>query len=549
MIAIRLDKVSFTYVSVPIFENLSWEIHDNRIAGLVGPNGSGKSSLLKVIHGDLSPETGYIQRQSGLTIGYLSQEPQLNLGNTVWQEVSGAHREMIQVEQELIRLERSLEDPKIYNHPKKLAASLDQQANLLERYIELGGPGFEGHLKSILYQLGFQDPDFSLPINFLSGGQKKLVGLAKLLVVKPKLLLLDEPDNHLDLIGKDLLIAFIRNYPGAVVIVSHDRYLLDLVADEIVDLEGGHLTVYPGNYSEFAFEKRYRLLRQQQVFQAQQKEIHRLEQSAKRLLTWGHLYDNNKFIRRGQNILKRIERIDKVEQPVLERRQMGLALTGWRGSQKVLEIANLDKIFPATSNGETILFLDVESTIWRGERVGLVGPNGSGKSILFKMILGEEKPSAGSIELGPSVTVGYYAQEHETLDPDMTLIDTIRRAAPLSESDAIAMLGKFLFTYQQALGTVANLSGGERSRLQMALLMLSGANFLLLDEPTNNLDIPSAEVLEDALETFDGTLLVISHDRYFLDRVVQNILSIEDARLKEYQGNFSAYQEQVHKAI
>lgn len=543
MIAIRLDKISLTYVSAPIFEGLSWEIHDDRITGLVGPNGSGKSSLLKLIHGDLIQEDGFIQRQSGLTIGYLPQEPQLQVGNTVWQEVSKAHRALFQIEHDLAELENLLATPKIFNHPEKLAAALDRQAALLERHIELGGPGFDGQLRSILNQLGFQEEDFSMPTEFLSGGQKKLVGLAKLLIVKPKLLLLDEPDNHLDLVGKDYLISFIRNFPGGVVIVSHDRYLLDLLADEIVDLEDGRLTVYPGNYSEYAFEKRLRLLRQQQIFQAQQKEINRLEQSAQRLLTWGHLYDNNKFIRRGQNILKRIERIDKIDRPVLERRQMGLELTGWRGSNKVLEIARLDKVFPSGEDGDHILFLEADTTIWHGERVGLVGPNGSGKSFLFKMILGQEKPTAGSIELGPSISVGYYAQQHETLDPRKTLIDTIRWAAPLSESEAVATLGKFLFTYQQACGLVSNLSGGERSRLQMALLMLSGANFLLLDEPTNNLDIPSAEVLEEALEVFDGTLLVISHDRYFLDRVTQKTIAIETATLKAYPGNYSAYRE------
>jgi ATP-binding cassette subfamily F protein 3 len=410
----------------------------------------------------------------------------------------------------------------------------------------LGGPAYEGRVRSQLKALGFSDADLSLPVDVLSGGQKKLLGLAKLLVLKPDVLLLDEPDNHLDLAGKSFLERTIGQYEGAVIIVSHDRYLLDLVVDEIAELEDGRLTLFPGDYSEYAFEKQMRLLRQQQMFQAQQKEITRLEQSAKRLLTWGHVYDNNKFIRRGQNILKRLERMDKIDKPMLDRRRMDLTLSGWRGSNKVLEIIDLDKHFPAGSDtvdgDENVVLAGLDLLIWRGERVGLVGPNGSGKSVLFRLILGEEAPSGGEIRIGPSSEIGYYAQEHETLDYERTLIETVRYAARFSESNAVSFLGKFLFNYEQARAPVSDLSGGERSRLQMALLMLTNANFLLLDEPTNNLDIQSAEVLEDALAEFDGTILVISHDRYFLDRVVDRIVEIEDGALVEYSGNYSDFQ-------
>jgi ATP-binding cassette subfamily F protein 3 len=495
--------------------------------------------------------------QTNLTIGYLRQEPDLDPANTIWLEVTSDHKELIRVETELIHIEDQIADPIVYNDPKKLARTIDKQARLLVEYTELNGPGFDGHVRSILRQLGFLSTDFHLHVESLSGGQKKLVGLAKLLILKPDLLLLDEPDNHLDLSGKDFLANFIRSYQGGVVIVSHDRYMLDLSVDEIVDLEDGVITVYPGNYSEYVFEKQTRLLRQQQRFQAQQKELNRLEQSAKRLLTWGHVHDNEKFIKRGRNILKRIERMEKIDRPVLERKQMGLELSGWRGSNKVLEITGLEKVFeiPVNPNNDqttfedesTILFDGVECIIWRGENVGLVGPNGSGKSLLFRMILGYEAPTKGNIVLGPSVKVGYYAQEHQTLDYKLTLIDTVRRAAPLSESNAVAFLGRFLFSYEQARGVVSSLSGGERSRLQMALLMLSGANFLLLDEPTNNLDIPSAEALEDALSEFEGAIFVISHDRYFLDRVVGKILEIDENRLNEFTGNYSEYQEKKLK--
>jgi ATP-binding cassette subfamily F protein 3 len=483
-----------------------------------------------------------------LTIGYLSQEPEFNPRNTVWDEVFLANQKLIDIETSLNRIEDQLADPEVYGNEKKLGQILEQQAQLLEKFTAVGGPGYDGHVRSVLLSLGFEESHFALSVDVISGGQKKLLGLAKLLILQPKMLLLDEPDNHLDLDGKDFLANFIRNYPGAVVIVSHDRYLLDLVVDEIVELENGKLEVYPGNYSEYAFEKQTRLVRQQQLYQAQQKEITRLEQSAKRLLTWGKMHDNEKFIKRGKNILKRLDRMDKLDQPVLERKKMGLELSGWRGSNKVLEINSLEKIFlDDIGEGETIIFADISSTIWRGMRVGLVGPNGAGKSLLFRIILKEEAPSTGSVNLGPSVKIGYYAQEHETLDYGRSLIETIRYAKPMTEPQAVALLGKFLFNYEQAQGPISNLSGGERSRLQMALLMLSGANFLLLDEPTNNLDIPSAEVLEDALADFEGTVFVISHDRYFLDRVTDHIFELESGDLREFIGDYSDYQEQKGK--
>lgn len=542
MIAIHLDRVSVRYITESIFENLSWDIHDDRCVGLVGPNGCGKSTLLKLIAEELKSDTGFVVRKKGLTIGYLRQEPILTPGYTVLQETLSASTELAEIEIELARAEEKLTDPAVYGNDRKLQRTLERQAALLEAFDKLGGPGYEGRVRAILRSLGFSDVDFDLPLDALSGGQKKLVGLAKLLVVQPDLLLLDEPDNHLDLAGKRFLEEFIRSYKGGVVIVSHDRYLLDVVADEIVELEDGQLTRYRGNYSEFAFEKQQNLLRQQQNYQIQQKEISRLEQAANRLLTWGRGHDNEKLIKRGKAILKRVEKIDRLDKPIMERKKMGLELKGWRGSNKVLEISDLDKVFPASDSGDNIVLAGLNLLVWHGERVGLVGPNGAGKSVLFRLILGKDTPTSGQIKIGPSVIVGYYAQQHETLDYDRTLIDTIRRTGEMNESTAVSILGRFMFNYQQARGPVANLSGGERSRLQMALLMLSGANFLLLDEPTNNLDIPSAEVLEDALVDFEGTVLVISHDRYFLDRVVQRIVELDDGSLAEFLGNYSDYQ-------
>jgi ATP-binding cassette subfamily F protein 3 len=545
MIAVNLNHVSLTFLIEPLFTELSWEIHDNRCVGLIGPNGAGKSSLLKLLIGEISSDSGTVVRRKGLSIGYLHQEPRLNPGNTVLQEALSASSELINVEIELTQIENHLTDPKVYGDETALSRTLEKQSRLLEEYTRLGGASYQNRVRSTLISLGFNHSDLDLSVTVLSGGQKKLVGLAKLLITTPDLLLLDEPDNHLDLDGKKFLERTIRDYKGGVIIVSHDRYLLDLVVDEIVELEDGRLTRYPGNYSEYAYDKQLRLLRQEQLFKAQQKEINRLELAAKRLLTWGQVYDNEKFIRRGQNILKRLDKIERIDQPILERKRMGMELAGWRGSNKVLEIIELDKVFPPDedSSEDKIMFAGLDLLIWRGERVGLVGPNGAGKSLLFRIILGQETTTGGDIVIGPSIETGYYAQEHETLDYERTLIDTVRYATACSESDAVAILGRYLFTYDQASEPVASLSGGERSRLQMLLLTLSGPNFLLLDEPTNNLDIPSAEVLENVLDDFEGTLLIISHDRYFLDRVVTRILELQDGTLIEYMGNYNDYEE------
>lgn len=544
MIAIQFDQIGFSYLDESLFRNFSWEIHDDRCAGLIGQNGSGKSTLFKLASGLLTPDEGFIQVQRGLTIGYLPQEPIFQNGQTVLDAVRSASSELTEVEKGLARIEAQLETPDVYSNEKLLNRFLAEQEKLLVRFGQLGGANFEGRVLSTLRSLGFGDEHFELKVDQISGGQKKLVGLARLAVTQPGLLLLDEPDNHLDMDGKSYLEQFIRNYNGGVVIISHDRFLLDLVVDEIAELEDGRIKIFSGNYSEYVFEKQAALLRQQQLFQAQQKEIVRLEQSAKRLLTWGRVYDNEKFIRRGKNILKRLDRIDKIEQPVLDRKKINLKLSGWVGSNKVLEIAEVKKSFPAPgydNQNEIEILKNVDFTIHRGERVGLVGSNGSGKSLLFRMILQQDFPNHGEINIGPSVRTGYYAQEHETLDFNVSVIETVQKAGEMGEKAAMGFLTRFLFNYQQAQAKVKTLSGGERSRLQLALLMLANANFLLLDEPTNHLDIQSAEVLENALQDFEGTVLVISHDRYFLDQIVNRVLEIKDGKVFSHPGTYSDY--------
>jgi len=414
------------------------------------------------------------------------------------------------------------------------------------------------------------ESDFEKPIGALSGGQKKLIGLARLMLRRPSVLLLDEPDNHLDMPGKAYLEKLIIDYPGTVVIISHDRYILDAVATHISEIEDGKITTFSGNYTEYIIDKEERLARQEELYQIQKREIGRLEMALKRYKLWTEF--NDKFASRMHAMEARIERIEKIDRPILERRKMDLTLNGWRGSNQVLEMEGVSKSFlspPASSTlpgsdtpsapqptvaplslrglrsakkqNERIILNNINFLIRHGERVGLIGANGAGKSVLLRLILGREQPTHGEIKIGPSVKVGYYAQEHETLDFNQTLIDAVRLAGNMSESNAVSLLIRYLFTYQQATQRIGSLSGGERSRLQLALLVLSGANFLLLDEPTNNLDIPSAEVLENALNDFNGTVVVISHDRYFLDRTVSRIFALENATITEYIGGYSDY--------
>jgi ATP-binding cassette subfamily F protein 3 len=380
----------------------------------------------------------------------------------------------------------------------------------------------------------------------LSGGQAKLVGLARLVVWEPDVLLLDEPDNHLDLAGKERVEQLVRGYPGTVIMVSHDRYLLDQIVDRIAELDRGQIAIWLGTYSTYAVNKQLALLRQEQLFRAQQKRIAQIEAAIARFELWASIVVDERHARQARARHKMLERMERIENPV-EGRRMRLDLGGWRGSNKVLEIQGLEKSFPDPETGAARAVLSrLDLLIWHGQRVGLVGPNGAGKSVLFRCILGAagingERPDSGIIKLGPSLRIGYYAQQHETLRPERTLVQEIRDTRPMYESDACAFLGHFLFDYEACQKTVGQLSGGERSRLQMAKLMLSDTNFLLLDEPTNNLDIPSAEVLEGALEEYNGTVLVISHDRYFLDRIVDRVVGLERGGLVEVEGGYSDY--------
>jgi ATP-binding cassette, subfamily F, member 3 len=530
----RLEKATQYFGGQTVFSEVSCEIHHDSRIGLIGPNGSGKSTLLRMLAGLGEPSTGRVFVARGIRVGYLHQEVRFDLQRTVLEEARDASPALAALEEELERLSDRMGDAAVYNDPRKLTAVTEQYERRMTVFEEKGGLSFENRVRATLRGLGFAETDLHLPLKALSGGQKKMVGLAKLLIEQPELLLLDEPDNHLDVAGKQFLENWIVGYPGAVIIVSHDRYLLDIVAEDILELSSGRLTLYSGNYSEYAFEKQQKLQTQERQYQIQQHEIRRMEFAIRRLIGWDG-GQNEKLVRRGRSMQKRLDKIERVDKPTSAQKTIGLTFSpAQRGSQRSLAVEGLKKSF-----GNRTVLCGASFTVWNGQRVGLIGPNGSGKTVLMRCILGEETLDGGQIVKGPSNTFGYYAQEHQTLDLDSTLTEMLTSETFLGNRALYGLLGRFLFSADDAAKHIRDLSGGEKARVQMARLMLGGANFLLLDEPTNHLDIASAEALESALESFEGTLLAISHDRYFLDNIATQILELEDGHITVHEGNYT----------
>lgn len=538
---INIDRITVNHAGREIFKDLSWTIGDRDRIGFVGPNGAGKSSLLKVIAGAYQPDAGAVSTMRGISIGYLAQDVTLTPGRTLLDEAMTLPPRLAQAEAELTRLEKLLTDPAVYGDTGRLERVLAQQEKALARFEQLGGLSHAAKVKDRLARLGFIPADYGLPTDTLSGGQKKLAILARLSVETPNVLLLDEPDNHLDLSAKRYLEAFIRDYPGAVIIVSHDRYLLDEVVTIIAELESGTLTLYPGNYTAYAEERQLRRLRQQQMYIAQQKRINQIEAFIHEAEIKAKADLSERWARQARSRRKMLDRMEErgeVIERVTERRSMGLELNGWRGSTKAVELTNV-----AMGFDDDLLFMDANLLVRHGERVGLIGPNGAGKSVLLKLILGQLEPLDGIVKIGPSCRIGYYSQEHQTLVDwlDRSPLELMRDIKPMGEGEAVAFLLKFLFSYEQVRMPIRGFSGGERSRLQLATMMLQNPNLLLLDEPTNNLDILSVEVLENVLEDFEGAILAVSHDRYFLDRMVDRVAVLDGDTLRLYEGGYTDY--------
>jgi ATP-binding cassette subfamily F protein 3 len=544
MLLLNLDHVAKFYGTRPIFEDLSWQIQEGDRVGLVGPNGAGKSSLLRMMAGLESVDGGQMVARKGLRICMLPQDVPAPPGSTPRSVALEARPDIAALEAELAAVEAAFVDPATLDDPDRWDTLVETQSRLLERHEAAGGLRLANEVVGLLKRLGFSAEEMDEPLDAMSGGQRKLAYLAGCLLGNPDLLLLDEPDNHLDLEGKAFLEGVVREYAGAVVIISHDRYLLDNTVSSIAEMSDGRLTLFEGNYSSYAVQKELALARQQELYTAQQKEIKRLEEAVARFKLWASMVIDERHIKQARNKQRQIDSMDKIDRPVLERRKMGLQLRpSVRGGQKVIELRGVGKTFPANGHGPVTVLRHAEGLVRAGERVGIVGPNGAGKSVLFRLILGQEAPTSGEVWIGPSIKVAYYSQEHQTLNMDQTPLEMLREAQPMYEQQAVGFLGRFLFTYEQCRRPIRTMSGGEKARLQLARLMLSGANCLLLDEPTNNLDILSAEVLERALEDYTGAVVVISHDRYFLDHVVDRIWALEDGRLHEYLGGWSAYAE------
>jgi ATP-binding cassette, subfamily F, member 3 len=530
---ISLVGVEKSFGSWEVLRGTELDVGDRARVGIVGPNGAGKSTILKILAGLEEPSEGEVVRRKGLITTYLEQNPDGD-GRTADATVLAARPDIAALDAELRAVENELTRADVVVNLRKMERVLERQQAVLDRWVDSGGAGLAGEARSLLLSLGLQEADLALPTTSLSGGQRKLVGLAACLIRQPDLLLLDEPETHLDAGRREQLEELIASFPGAVVIVSHDRYLLDDTVSQIAELDDGRITLWPGTYSAYAVAKQVALVRQQQLYVTQQKEIARLEEAVRRFRQWADIVVNERHIKQARNKQRQIDRMEKIDRPVFERRKIALEMrSGERGGQRIAELRGVSVAFD-----EEPVLVDVSLSVHRGERIGMIGPNGSGKSVLGRVLAGVAEVSSGERWAGPSVRFGYLAQGHETEPPHLTPIEFVRNAKAMYEDEAVSLLGRFLFRYDQMRQPVGTLSGGERTRLQLCLLMLSGANCLVLDEPTNHLDIESMEVLETALESYDGTAIVISHDRYLLDRIPDRIVEVRDGGIRSSPGGY-----------
>ncbi len=532
-ILIQASHVAYAHGGNQIFTDVTFELKDGDRIALVGANGTGKSTLFRLLARELRPQRGDITHQRGVTLGYLAQHSTLDPARTPYELVGSVSSDPETLDRELARLESKLVEP----------MTDDEMAEVLEAYNATLGrldesadrdPGTV--IAELLTGLRLGERLWRQPVGQLSGGEKKLVAIARFLCQQPAVLLLDEPDNHLDVGAKAWLEEYLAAYPGVVGLITHDRYMIDRVANGIVELEDGKVQTYPGNYSAFRQQKQARLERQAHLRELEEREYKKLKESAEQLTQWAR--QNPKFATRAENQRRKMveerARLDAIPVPILNRRTIDVEFAAERGGAMVLHADDVSKVYDTHT-----VFEPFDLVIRHGERIGLIGPNGAGKTTLFRLIRQAERPTSGTLRIGSAIEVGYFAQEQESLDGSLTPIDLVRRIKPLNEQQALGFLIGFLFDRDDALRPAAELSGGERSRLQIALLILSGANFLLLDEPTNNLDIDSVEALEAALIEFGGTILAISHDRYFLDRVCTRTLALEDGLAHDYPGPYT----------
>ena len=515
-----------------ILKNVSFHIEEHEKAAIVGINGAGKSTLLKIIVGELPADSGEVVISKGKTLGYLAQNQDLLSHRTIYDEMVEAKRPVIEMEQTLRQLEEDMKTASGEDLENKMAS----YSRLSHQFELINGYAWKSEIVGVLKGLGFSEDDFQKQISTLSGGQKTRVSLGKLLLLNPDIILLDEPTNHLDMSSIAWLETYLLNYKGSVIIVAHDRYFLDRIVSKVIELDGGKSTVYPGNYSSYSEKRAQMRAIQMKAYLNQQQEIRHQEEVIEKLRS----FNREKSIKRAESREKMLNKIEILEKPREINDAMDIRLEpNVLSGNDVLTVHDLGKSF-----GPLHLFSHVDFEIKRGERVAIIGDNGTGKTTILKIINGLVEPDSGELILGSKVHIGYYDQDHQILHNEKTLFEEISDAYPgMTNTQIRNTLAAFLFTGDDAFKRIGDLSGGERGRVSLAKLMLSEANFLILDEPTNHLDITSKEILENALCSYTGTVLYVSHDRYFINKTATRILDLKNGKLINYIGNYDYYLE------
>ena len=526
------NNISKSFDSKEVLNNCSFHIEDNEKAAIVGINGAGKSTLLKIITGELAADDGIYTLSKDKTMAYLSQHPDISGDKTIYEEMLEVKKDIIDMENKIRDIEAKMD----LLSDDELESALNSYSKLTHNFELNNGYSYKSEIVGVLKGLGFSEDFFERKVSTLSGGQKTRVHLSKILLSKPDLILLDEPTNHLDLNSILWLETFLLNYKGAVIIISHDRYFLDKIVTKVIEIENTKATVYSGNYTDYAKKKENLRTAMLKQYINQQKEIKHQEEVIEKLKS----FNREKSIKRAESREKQLEKLNRIEKPRFIDDEMNLRLTpSVISGNDVLSIEGLSKSF-----GELMLFEDLSFEIKRGEKVGIIGNNGTGKTTILKMINELIPSDKGIIKLGTNVEIGYYDQEHHVLNPENTLFDEISDAYPLMTNTEIRnVLASFLFTGDDVFKQIQELSGGERGRVSLAKLMLSNANFLILDEPTNHLDITSKEILENAVNHYEGTILYVSHDRYFINKTATRILELTEKKLVNYLGNYDYYLE------
>jgi len=530
MALVTFDSVCKSFGALQVLDEVSFTLGRGEKVALVGPNGSGKTTILRMIVGMETPDSGTVNVLPGVTIGFMPQDSELSGDLTLLEEVSRASEELVRLEQRLRRLEIAMSGASA----DEMTTLLVEYGNTQHEFERLGGYAFEAEVKSTLSGLGLGPEEWEKPVNFLSGGQKTRAALARLLLQRPDVLLLDEPTNHLDIEAIEWLEEFLQAFKGAVLVVSHDRYFLDRVVKKVIDVHDGGAKTYPGNYSAYVRQKGEYFRQQIESYERQQAEIERLEDFIRR-------YKAGQRHREARSREKKIARMERLIKPRTQNERMRVVFEqNSSSSQVVMELRDVGK-----SWGDKPLFSGINLLIQSGDRIGLVGPNGAGKTTLLRMLIGDEKPSSGTIDVGRGVEVGYFDQDLGGLQPHNTVLEEVLQIADLTPAEARGFLARFLFKGDDVFKKVSVLSGGERNRLILAKLMLQRPNVLVLDEPTNHLDIDSREALDEALKDFEGTIVISSHDRYLLNSVVTRIVEVKGGAARVYEGNYDFFAEQA----